>query len=305
MNIIDQHTSPVVVEFDKVCKNYGSEAVLEGLSLSVCKGELFGFLGRNGAGKSTAIRVLMGITSADAGVIQVFGEPVRRDLVSIRQRIGYVAQEQNFYPWMTPMSLAGFVSGFYPHWSQQRYRQLIDRFTLPEKRRVGTFSGGMKARLALSLALATNPELLVLDEPTAGMDVVARREFLDLVTEQVTASGAAVFFSTHLIDEVEVLADRIAIVERGRTIYSGSLADLASRVVAFSTEQSGYPDINADSLSFSSYARILSDQSRDGRRRVVVDFGADAATDVGPGLPWRREELSLEDIFVAIVAGQT
>jgi len=163
---------PAVLSMQSVSKSYGSLKVLDELSLSVRRGEVFGFLGRNGAGKSTAIRMVMGITRADAGLIEVFGRSLHNGLVDTRQRIGYVAQDQNMYPWMTPNVISRFVRGFYPLWDDARYRQLLADFDLPPKRRIGAFSGGMKAKLALTLALATRPELLILDEPTAGMDPV-------------------------------------------------------------------------------------------------------------------------------------
>jgi ABC-2 type transport system ATP-binding protein len=217
-----------VLKLTGVHKSFGSLKVLDGLNIAVYPGEVFGFLGRNGAGKSTAIRLLMGITQCDAGDIDVFGQPLKDDLIGIRQKIGYVAQDQNMYPWMTPRVLSKFVKNFYPAWDEKRYQQLINDFELPAKRRIGTFSGGMKAKLALTLALATRPQLLILDEPTAGMDPVARREFLDLVREQTVNDGATTFFSTHLIDEIEAIADRIGIVESGRAIYDGAGRSLRS-----------------------------------------------------------------------------
>jgi len=177
----DSPAAPTVLGLSSLTKRFGSLQVLDGLTLSVRRGEVFGFLGRNGAGKSTAIRMIMGITKSDAGAIEIFGQPLHTNLIGTRQRIGYVAQDQNMYPWMTPKAISRFVRGFYPQWDESRYRHLLGDFGLPPKRRIGTFSGGMKAKLALTLALATRPELLILDEPTAGMDPVARREFLDLV----------------------------------------------------------------------------------------------------------------------------
>lgn len=296
-----------VISFVDVHKRYGSVQVLQGLDLNVERGEVFGFLGRNGAGKSTAIRMLMGITQADQGEIALFGQTItgkraRKNTIALRRRIGYVAQEQNFYSWMTPRSLARFVRGFYPAWDEAVYLHLTDAFDLPRSRRVGTFSGGMKAKLGLSLALATQPELLVLDEPTAGMDPVARREFLDLVREQAQASGSTIFFSTHLIDEIEAAADQIAIVDRGRALYDGSLENLANSVAAFSIAED---DENADSLpgEFAlSAQRTLQNYVRRGRRWVILRFSHGVPEGRDLDLGWREEPLTLEDIFVAAVS---
>ncbi|MBX2878788.1 MAG: ABC transporter ATP-binding protein [Granulosicoccus sp.] len=298
-----------VISFVDVHKRYGSVKVLEGLNLQVQRGEVFGFLGKNGAGKSTAIRMLMGITEADQGDIALFGQSIvgrgaGKKSIALRRRIGYVAQEQNFYGWMTPRGLAGFVSGFYPSWDDKTFLAMIDDFDLPHSRKISTFSGGMKAKLGLSVALATRPELLVLDEPTAGMDPVARREFLDLVREQAQSSGATIFFSTHLIDEIEAAADRIAIVDHGRALYVGSLETLANSVAAFSIDESAD---NAASLpgEFGLTAQsTLRDEIRRGRRQIILKFKDAVPLQIDLDDGWQRESLTLEDIFVAVVSAQ-
>ena len=285
-----------VVALSNVRKSFGSLTVLDGLGLAVERGEVFGFLGRNGAGKSTAIRILMGITRADAGEVRLFGEPVANDVVAVRRRIGYVAQEQNLYPWMTPRTLARFVRGFYPRWDAARWKTLTDDFGLPQGRRVGTFSGGMKAKLALSMALATRPDLLILDEPTAGMDPVARREFVDLVREHAARDGATTFFSTHLVDEIEAVADRIGIVEGGRTVYEGRLAPLRDSMARFSVaREHDVPGALPGDFA-QARLRVLEDRVRLGRRELTLQFaGAAPRPDDTPlGEGWRRESMSLK-----------
>ncbi len=220
-----------VLEVRGLRKQYGGGVLaLDGLDLTVFEGEVYGFLGRNGAGKSTTIRILMAITEASAGSIQLFGEPVGRDLVRARQRIGYVAQEQSFYPWMTPRDLAGFVRAFFPTWDDAEFARLIKRLDLPTDRKIGTFSGGMRVKTALSIALAHRPPLLLLDEPTAGLDPVARREFLELVRAEQRSSGHTTFFSSHLVDEVELVAHRVGIVDDGRMRFEGTIPALGARV---------------------------------------------------------------------------
>ncbi|MEE9321783.1 MAG: ABC transporter ATP-binding protein [Granulosicoccus sp.] len=296
--------SRAVIELQNIRKSFGSLSVLDGLSLSVQPGEVFGFLGRNGAGKSTAIRILMGITRADDGTVRLFGEPLADDVIAARQRIGYVAQEQNMYPWMTPRVLSRFVRGFYPRWDERRYRQLMDDFALPPKRRVGTFSGGMKAKLALSLALATRPDLLILDEPTAGMDPVARREFLDLVREQTTRDGATTFFSTHLIDEIEAVATRIGIVEAGRTMYEGTLHPLRDSMATWSIDARNWVEGSLPGEFAQSRLRILQEGERQGRHWMTLQFSGTApVVQVEQLLPgWRHDIMTLEDVFIAVVS---
>lgn len=299
------HGKNAVIELRGVQKRFGSLKVLQGLSLAVQPGEVYGFLGRNGAGKSTAIRILMGITRADAGSVKLFGEDLAHDLIGIRQRIGYVAQDQNMYPWMTPKVLARFVSGFYPRWDQQRYERLNADFDLPPKRRIGTFSGGMKAKLALSMALSTRPDLLVLDEPTAGMDPVARREFLDLVREQTRHDGTTTFFSTHLIDEIEAIASRIGIVESGRTLYEGALAPLSDSLASWSIDARDWVPGSLPGEFAGQRLRILDESVRAGRHVLTLQFEGQAPVIPSTALAsgWRAEPMSLEDVFIAVVAG--
>ena len=166
-----------MVEVGSLRKSYGRVKVLKGLDMTVEEGSTYGFLGRNGAGKSTSLRILMGITLPTSGSVRLFGQTIQGHHTRLRQRIGYVAQEQVFYNWMNAASIGRFVGGFFPSWDRSRYAELLELMELPTDRKIMTFSGGMKAKLALSLALAHRPPLLVLDEPTAGLDPVARREF--------------------------------------------------------------------------------------------------------------------------------
>jgi ABC-2 type transport system ATP-binding protein len=209
---------------------YGHVRALDGLSLAVARGEIYGFLGRNGAGKTTTLRVLMGIVGADSGTIELFGERMKRVSVATKRSIGYVSQEQNFYPWMTPAQLGRFVGAFYPTWDDAEYLRLLQSLDVPLDRRSGILSGGTRTKLGLALALAPRPPLLLLDEPTAGLDPVARREFNDLVARMAAERGTTVFLSSHLVDEVEDIATRVGIVQAGRTSIEGRVDELRERV---------------------------------------------------------------------------
>jgi len=282
--------SELLVETRALTKRYGKVRALAGLDLTVGQGEVYGFLGRNGAGKSTTIRILMGITKPDAGAVRLFGEPVRGTPVHLRQRIGYVAQEQAFYDWMTAARLAKFVSRFYPTWDDATFAHYAQAQAIPLARKVGTFSGGMKMKLALALALGHRPPLLILDEPTAGLDPVARREFLERVREDAERTGRTTFFSTHLIDEVELVADRVGILDDGRTRFEGPVDALAARVrqvVDLPGEAPAAPGV-----------RLLSDRVFRGRRRCVYE-AADPAAFAALGVP--LSPLPLEEIFIELV----
>ena len=297
-----------VLTLKDVSKGYGSLEVLKGLSLSVRAGEVYGFLGRNGAGKSTAIRIMLGITAADRGVVSLFGEAQAKNPVAQRQRIGYVAQEQNFYRWMTPVSVARFVRDFYPSWSDAEFKTLLSRFSLPGKQKIGTFSGGMKAKLALSLALSTRPELLLLDEPTAGMDPVARREFLDLVREQSIQSGATVLFSTHLIDDIESVANRICIVDQGTARYEGELAPLSRSIKTYSAELQAALPVSIEPMVPGTGGQLLQHRKLPDKQLISVwvpdNLVANDPYHVAHlhELGWREIPMSLEDVFIAVVS---
>jgi ABC-2 type transport system ATP-binding protein len=161
---------PVVLRASGLKRAFGKVRAVDGLDLSVREGEIYGFLGANGAGKTTAIRLLMGIIKPDEGTIELLGERTRRTTIRQKRSIGYVSQEQTFYPWMTARALGRFVGGFYPTWDASEFDRLLRILDVPPDRKASQLSGGMRVKLALALALAPRPTLLILDEPTSGLD---------------------------------------------------------------------------------------------------------------------------------------
>ncbi len=291
--ILKRETSPPALVLEDVSKKYGLHTALDGLNVAVGAGEIYGFLGKNGAGKSTALKAVMGIIGIDTGEMSLAGAPMVGDATPLRRRIGYVAQKQNFYGWMDAVSIGGFVAGFYPTWDAAEYPRLLDLLEVPKDQKLSTFSGGMEAKLALSLALAHRPEVLVLDEPTAGMDAVARREFIQLVVDASRRAGRTTVFSTHLIDEIELAADRVGIVDEGRMIFEGTLEALRFRV-----RRAVVP--SGESLAVDPTIRVLSDRDTNAHRLVYLDGGDGVDWSVLPS-HWRLETPSLEDAFVALV----
>jgi ABC-2 type transport system ATP-binding protein len=302
-----------VIRLRGLVKRYGAVEALRGLDLDVRPGQVYGFLGRNGAGKSTALRIIMGITLPTAGDVQIFGRSLRGEDPGVRRRIGYVAQEQSFYGWMTPLGLGRFVSGFYPSWQDAEYRRLLALLEIPADRRIQTFSGGTHAKLALAVALAHRPELLVLDEPTAGMDAVARREFLELVRLQAQRTGRTTLFSSHLIDEVELAADTVGIIEGGRLLWQGPAGTLQAQFRQMVLDPAdpaaaGTPPPFAGAVGLPDMPglpglQILEDR-QEGTRRTMLVRAADATVlealaVAAPG--WQLSIPSLEDVFVALV----
>ncbi len=209
-------------------RRFGKLQALDGLSLEVRAGEVYGFLGRNGAGKTTTLKLLMGILHADSGDIELLGERVKKVTVPLKRRIGYVSQEQNFYPWMTALELGKFVSGFYPTWDAPEYLRLLTLLDVPADRRASELSGGTKSKLGLALAFAPHPALVLLDEPTAGLDPVARAEFNELLVHVVKERGTTAFFSSHIVDEVQQVAHRVGIIQAGKMRFEGEIAQLLS-----------------------------------------------------------------------------
>jgi ABC-2 type transport system ATP-binding protein len=209
---------------------FGRVRAVDGLNVTVRAGEIYGFLGTNGAGKTTTIRLLMGIIKSDAGSLELFGQETRRTSLRQKQRIGYVSQEQTFYAWMSCRALGRFVGGLYPTWDAGEFDRLLRVLELPPERKSSQLSGGMRVKLALALALASRPALLILDEPTSGLDPVARREFLGIIQGQAREHHCTTFFSSHRIDEVERVADRVRIIHNGRMRYEGDLQTLRASV---------------------------------------------------------------------------
>lgn len=215
---------------DALSLSFGSHKVIRGIDLRVPRGSIYGFLGRNGAGKTSTIRMLMGILRPDSGTISFGPLTVPRTTAKMRASIGYVSQQQHFYPWMRVRRLSRFVGAFYPTWDQARFDSLCRDLAIPERQRVGELSGGTRMKLAMALAIAHRPPLLVLDEPTAGVDPVTRREILDLLSALAKRDGVTVLFSTHQISEIEDIGDSVGILHEGRIFWQGAVSSVAQRV---------------------------------------------------------------------------
>ena len=212
--------SEPLLQTSGLVRAWGPQRVIDGLDLTVMRGQIYGFLGRNGAGKTTLIKMLLGILAPDAGTITLEGHRVRRVTPAMRARIGYVAQEQHFYDWMDARALGRFVGGFYPSWSPTAYARALERLVVPERRPAGQLSGGTRMKLAIALAIGAEPALLVLDEPTAGVDPVTRREVLDLLGA-LRDEGRTVLFSTHYVAEIEAVGDVVGVLHGGKLLYQG------------------------------------------------------------------------------------
>src|SRR3984885_12235301 len=217
-----------IIETNQLCKSFDSQPALRGLDLRVPIGSIFGFLGRNGAGKTTTIKTLMGLLRFDSGSAEVFGRPIINadNSVEIRRRIGFVTEDKELYPYMTVEQLIAFTRPFFPKWRRDLERRYVQMFELPPKRKIPDLSKGMRSKLMLLLAIARGAELLILDEPTDGLDPAATEDVLRELVAVAASEGTTMFFSSHQLGEVESIADHIGIVDQGKMIVSGSLDDM-------------------------------------------------------------------------------
>jgi ABC-2 type transport system ATP-binding protein len=206
-----------VIKTKNLSKLFHGVAAVDSLDLEVCRGEVYGFIGPNGAGKTTTIRMLLGLARPTSGTVEVFGGDPAAD-PEVRARIGYVGEEQIMYPYMTVRGAMDFVRGLYPRWDQGLADEIASVFRLPAGKRVGDLSKGMRSQLALILAMAPRPPLLVLDEPTGGLDPIARRDFLSTIMRSAVGPDQTVFMSSHILSEVERVVDRVGIIVRGRLV---------------------------------------------------------------------------------------
>jgi len=226
------------VELVGVTKLFGKQAALDKVSFRVPPGVVFALLGENGAGKTTSIKLMLGLEQPTAGTLQVLGLNPRRQDAEIRSRVGYVPERPALYEWMTAAEIGWFTAGFYPSDYEHQYRILLERFKVPADRKISQMSKGMRSKVSLSLALAHQPPLLILDEPTSGLDTLVRREFLESMVD-IAAEGRTVLLSSHQISEVERVADFVAIIREGNLLLVESLDTLKCQVRELTVTVSG------------------------------------------------------------------
>ncbi|MFH2068435.1 MAG: ABC transporter ATP-binding protein [Candidatus Omnitrophota bacterium] len=288
-----------VIETQGLTKRYTrrNEAV-KSLDLKVPKGSVYVFLGRNGAGKTTTIRMLLGLLQKTAGKAEVLGLNPDKNPVPIKKRVGYVADNQKMYDWMTIQETIDFCRPFYSTWNSNLAEDLLKRFELPKRAKIKELSRGMNCKVALLLALAHQPELLILDDPTSGLDPVVRREFLQGIIEIIHQEAKTVFFSTHIITEAEQIADYAGVLEEGKLLLSQPLDKLKDSVkqIRLIFENKVPDDVSLPGLlkkELIGHELVL----------TVKDYTPDAVKSLARFNPKSTEvlDLNLEDIFVSLV----
>jgi len=212
-----------VVETRDLTKRFGGNPALAGLTMTVPRGHIVGFLGRNGSGKTTTIKILLDVIRRTSGEATVLGEPTGS--VAVRRRIGFLGEDKRLYSYMTVREMIAFTRPFFPAWRLETESRLLADFELPLGRKVSALSKGMRTKLGLLLNLCRHAELLILDEPSEGLDPVMTEEMLQSLVRQA-ADGTTIFFSSHQVAEVEQIADHIIVIEKGQVILDGSLDHL-------------------------------------------------------------------------------
>lgn len=215
--------SESVIDIRGLTRHFGQKAALHDVTLEVPRGRVFGLVGENGAGKTTLIKHILGLLKAQIGSVRIFGRDPVEDPVGVLSRIGCLSEDRDLPDWMRIDEMLRYMQAFYSTWDEKFADELCRRFELTLRQRVGTLSRGQRARAGLVTALAHRPDLLVLDEPSSGLDPLVRQDILAAIVRTVADEGRTVLFSSHLLDEVERVADHVAMVHEGRLVMSESL----------------------------------------------------------------------------------
>jgi ABC-2 type transport system ATP-binding protein len=287
-----------VVRVDALSRRFGRTLALDGVNLEIPRGVVFGLVGENGAGKTTLIKHLLGLYRVQSGTVRVFGLDPVHDPVGVLGRVGYLSEDRDLPDWMTVGELLSYLRAFYPSWDDAFATQLRMQFELAPGAAIKGLSQGQRARTCLLAAMAYRPELLVLDEPSTGLDPIVRRDILAAIIRTVADEGRTVLFSSHLLDEVERMADWVAMIDRGRIVLCGPLDEVKAahrRLTLRFDEPRSQPPRLAGSLYSEGFGRdwtALCQAPADSLADAAARLGARIVDDHIP---------SLDEIFVARV----
>ncbi len=293
-----------VLEMRDVSRAYTrGQDVLSSLDLTVTEGEVIGLLGRNGAGKTTLIRLAMGLLESQGGSIQVLGHDPREDAVTVKERVGYVSEDQTLPGFLRVREVIDFHRRLYPGWDDDLARDLSSRFHMDANQKIKQLSKGQARQVALLCAVAHRPPLLLLDEPAGGLDPAMRREFLETAIQLLGESGSTILFSSHHMTDVERLASRLVMLHEGQKWIDSSLDDVREGYCLVLTPATS----NVTSQRLLAHGKCLSAREREGTVRAVFELHADScehtlARDLGLG-DVRCHSLPLEEMFIELVGG--
>lgn len=287
-----------VIDVQNLRRVYKGKVAADDVSLQVPAGCVFGLLGESGAGKTTLIRHLIGLLKPQQGTVRVLGRDPIEDPEGALGRIGYLSEDRDLPGWMRVDELMRYTRGLYPKWDDAFAQELRERFDLNPAQKIGTLSKGQRAKAGLICALAHRPDLLILDEPSSGLDPVVRRHILSAVMRSVAAEGRTILFSSHLLDEVERVADYVAIIHRGKVLLCDTLENIlnAHRHVhlEFAQAQAHAPKLDGalHCDGAGTAWRVLCDGAAERVKAQAARMGAKVVQESRP---------TLEDIFVARV----
>ena len=215
-----------IVDVQQLSRQFGRKLALDHVDYQLTAGKVYGLVGANGAGKTTLLKHLLGLLRAKSGSVRVFGLDPVRDPVGVLGRVGYLSEERDLPEWMTINELMRYTSAFFPHWDQAYADELLNTFGLDPRAKIRELSKGMRAQAGLVAAVAPKPDLLILDEPSSGLDAVVRADILQAVVRTISDAGKTVVFSSHLLDEVERLSDHVTMIHNGQVVLNGGLDEI-------------------------------------------------------------------------------
>lgn len=290
-------TKPVLY-LNHLKKKY-REFMLDIESLYLERGNILGLIGPNGAGKTTTVKIIMNMVRRDGGEVSVFGLDPRKNEKVVKQRVGYVGEEPAFYGDKTVDWTGTYVSGFYPKWNTNRFQNFLDRFAISRSKKIRELSKGMKVKLSLALALSHEAELYILDEPTAGLDPIIRREVLELLLAESREYERSVLISSHITDDISRLADRVAFLVDGRVVFAGLKDDIRAEWKKIHYKKGALKeDLVSSLLCLEEHAFSLSGitdtyQEIEGRLEKPIQEGT-----------VKIENVDLDDVLIALVEGE-
>ncbi len=295
---MNSNTNNLVVEIDRLERRFGKTHALSNINLKLERGGVYGLVGANGAGKTTLIKHILGLLRCQSGSVRVFGEDPVQQPQSVLSHIGYLSEERDIPDWMSIAEFCDYVHAFHPSWDESYAQELLQTFNLGRDKRLGELSRGMRAQVALIGAVAHKPDLLILDEPSSGLDAIVRKDILNAVVRTISEEGRTVLFSSHLLEEVERLSDHVIMIQDGNIVMDEPLEILGQ---SHHVSELRFVEIQTQLPALSEVLTV----SGEGRSWHVIHCGSpDQLSDAVRSL---RGELvstrnaSLEEIFIARV----
>ena len=287
-----------VVEVNGLSRKFGPTEALTDINIKLNRGIVYGLVGANGAGKTTLIKHLLGLLRCQEGSVKIFGQNPVTNPASVLSKIGYLSEDRDIPDWMTIREFCDYVHAFHPNWDDNYANELLNTFELSDSKVIKDLSRGMRAQVALIGAVAHKPDLLILDEPSSGLDAIVRKDILNAVVRTISEEGRTVLFSSHLLEEVERLSDHVIMIQNGRVALDEALDLLGSShhftELRFKENQFSFPDL-AETVSSSGDGRswnVIHQCSPEQFEESIVRFDGEIVS---------SRHATLEEIFIARV----